>query len=67
MAVKEVRVCDVYPPREAKPVLLELSYDGAIVAEAKGDLSERGLDRLKKFIAKGFASPKQNKAPEATT
>ncbi len=66
MAVKEVRCCDVYPAKEAKPATLILTHDGAVALKCDGDLSQRALERLQKLIEKGFTEPSRNTAPSAT-
>ncbi len=66
MTVKEVRCCDVYPSKEAKMATVVLTYDGAVALTRDGDLSQRALERLQKFIEKGFTEPSRNTAPNAT-
>lgn len=63
MAVRNVRVCDVFgATKEVKGYAVELKvYEsgqaGETLLEKEVDLSPRGLKRLKKFIERGTTAP----------
>lgn len=69
MAIKQQRVCDVFPgnreaceyrititcPRD-ETALLPDATERTVMVETR-DLSQKALDRLRKFILRGLAAP----------
>lgn len=64
MSVQEVRTCDIYTSSraEAKAVSVRVEINDSIGAEFDSvDMSERAIERLKRFIERGM-TPIKHKA-----
>jgi len=63
MAVREARICDVFPPREAKPYMLTLQVPAECGPNRQweADLCDRAVERLIKFIERGLTKPNAKK------
>ena len=56
---KKITVCDVYGSHKVtlSEVRVELHVNDSVETFGPGDLSERAIKRLRKFIEKGMSAP----------
>ena len=60
MAIKELKVCDVYDTTRGV-IEIDFSVDGT---DYKADLSPRALARLKRWIERGLRPPRKETADD---